>query len=243
MRIVLAEAELMFRDALRRACTEGRRHEVVGEAGDGEEAVRIVTAVQPEVLLLELDLPRLDGFAVAEQVRQCSRATQIIAVTAARGSYTVFRIERHNFNGYIDKGSSPLGALHDALAAAENGRCYFTPAYTAIREERMRDPRAFDKVLSDRELEVLGYIGRALNDDEIGAQLGIASRTVETFRHRILQKLGVAGTPKLIRFAIEKGFTPLSAVSATPPLQKPKDLPSRLPPEHFTPGARIRRQQ
>jgi two-component system, NarL family, response regulator NreC len=243
MRIVLAENELMFRDALRLACVENRRHEVVGEASDGEEAVRVVTAAQPEVLLLEIDLPRLDGFAVAETLRQQSRLTQIIAVTAARGSYTVFRIERCNFHGYVDKGTNPLSAVREAIAAAEAGRRYFAPQFTAAREERMRDPKGFDKVLSERELEVLGYIGRSMNDDEIGATLGIAARTVETFRHRILQKLGIAGTPKLIRYALEKGFTPMSAVMAPPLVSRPAPPSVSIPPSHFTPGARIRRRE
>lgn len=250
MRIVLAEDELMFRDALRHACVEGRRHQVVGEASDGEEAVRVVKAVQPELLLLELDLPRLDGFAVAEQVRQFSHSTQIIAVTASRGSYTVFRVERGQFQGYVDKTSNPLGSVREALTAAEAGQRYFTPQFSAVREQRLRDPKAFDKVLSDRELEVLGYIGRSMNDDEIASALGIASRTVETFRHRILQKLGIAGTPKLIRFALENGFTPLSAIApplstlpaipVLPPPLPPPAIPP--PPTHLTPGARIRRK-
>lgn len=237
MRIVLADEELMFRDALRQACTADARHEVVGEADDGEEAVRLVSAEQPNLLFLELDLPRMDGFAVAEAVRQRSRGTQIIAVTASRASYTLLRVERGNFEGYIDKGTNTLAAVRESIAAAASGRRYYSAMFHAVKEERMRDPKAFDKVLSDREQEVLGFIGMSFNDDEIAQRLGIAARTVETFRHRILQKLGIAGTPKLIRFALEKGFTPFSAVAAPRKLV----VPPIIPPAHFTPGARIRR--
>ncbi|HET7537587.1 MAG TPA: response regulator transcription factor [Candidatus Didemnitutus sp.] len=228
MRIVLAEKERMFREMLRRACIERARHEVVGEASDGEETVRIVSEQQPNLLLVDVDLPRLDGFGVAEVVRRVSRSTSIVALTASCASYTLFRIEHCQFEGYIDKGSNGIEALHHLLAEAENGRRYFAPVFHDVKAERVRDPRAFDKVLSDREQQVLGLIGRSLSDDEIGAQLGIAARTVETFRHRILQKLGVAGTPKLIHFALENGFTPISAVQTRPPA-------------HSAPGVRVRR--
>ncbi len=211
MRIVIAEDEQMFREVMRRVCVQEFGYQIVGEATDGDEAVRVVAATTPDVLLLDLDLPRLDGFAVASAVKRSSRFTLVIAVTSWRGSYTLYRIERGGFDGYVDKGGSSLTALRDALAAASMGQRYFSPAFVAAKEARLRDPNAFDKVLSDRELEVLPLIGIALSDEEIGARLGICSRTVETFRHRILKKLGVRGTPKLMRFATEMGFTQLAS--------------------------------
>ena len=207
MRIVIAEDEQMFREVLKRICTEEFGHELAGFAGDGEEAIRLVASVRPDLLLLDLDLPKLNGFAVAEAVRRVSRTTRIVAVTASRASYTLYRVERAAFDGYIDKGTSSLGALREAIAAVALGRRYHSPVFAAVKEARLRDPNAFDKVLSNRELEVLSLIGLSLNDEEIGGSLGICAKTVETFRHRILKKLGVRGTPKLIRFAIEKGFT------------------------------------
>jgi len=206
MRIVIAEDEQMFREVVKKVCTEEFGHEIVGMASDGEEAVRVVASVRPDLLLLDLDLPRMNGFAVADASKRASRATRIIVVTSSRASYTLYRIERAAFDGYIDKGSSSLGSLREAIAAVAHGRRYHAPIFSAIRDARLRDPKGFDKVLSDREQEVLALIGHSMNDEEIGESLGICAKTAETFRHRILKKLGVRGTPKLIRFAIEKGF-------------------------------------
>lgn len=215
-------------------CVDEFGHEIVGKTGDGLEAVDLVASARPNLLLLDLNLPRLDGFAVADETRRISRSTHIIAVTACRGSYTLFRVERGGFDGYVDKGADSLASLRSALSAAENGRRYFSPTFATVKDERLRDPKAFDKLLTEREQEVLSLIGLSLADDEIGGHLGICARTVETFRHRILKKLGIGGTPKLIRFAIDQGF------SANVPPRQAVATPVLVGPRAFAPGTRIR---
>lgn len=215
MRVVIAEEEQLFREVLRKVCLEEFGCTIVGEAADGETAVNLVAATQPDLLLLNLNLPVLDGFSVAHAAKRASLQTRIIVVTASRGSYTLYRIEHGNFDGYIDKGTSGLSTLRDAFAACARGQRYFSSIFFSDKASRLRDPKAFDKVLSDREREVLRWIGMSLDDHEIGRRLGIRPRTVETFRGRILKKLGVRGTPKLIRFAIESGFTEVPSCGAT----------------------------
>ena len=207
MRIVIADSEELYLHSMRFVCATEFGHEVIALAADGESAVREAIKLRPDVLLLELDLPKLDGFGIIQKVRPACPLTSIIAVTSCRGSFTILRVERAGFDGYLDKGSNSLSGLRHALAAAAQGRRYFSPAFHAIRDARIRDSSSFDKILSDRELQVLALIGHSLNDDEIGANLGISARTAETFRHRILKKMRVAGTPKLIRLATELGFT------------------------------------
>jgi two-component system NarL family response regulator len=211
MRIVIADDEEMFRHAMKFICAGEFGHDVVGAASDGEEAAAMAKAERPDVLLIELGLTTLDGFGVIRTVRPHCPLTSIIAVSAHLGSYTLFRVERAGFDGFIDKGPTSISSLRRALAAAAQGQKFFSPAFGAVREARLRDPGSFDKVLSDRELEVFSLIGQSMSDDEIGEQLRISARTAETFRHRILKKLGVAGTPKLIRLAIELGFAQIPA--------------------------------
>lgn len=226
MRIVIAEDEQMFREVLHKVCAEQFGHEIVGEAGSGDEAIRIVAATRPDLLLLDLDLPEVDGFAVVEAVKRLSRSTRVVAVTSSRATYTLFRIERSGFDGYIDKGANSLVELRQAVAAAAEGRCYHSPTFVTVKQARLRDPKAFDKVLSNREQEVLSLIGWSMNDREIGERLGICAKTVETFRHRILQKLDVRGTPKLIRFAIETGFTQVPLAETRSPFSRVAALAS-----------------
>lgn len=214
MRIIIADAEEMFREVMQRVCSMEFGHEVVNVVGDGEKAAHSAKAFRPDVLLMDLSLPKLDGFEVVAAVRDACPLTKIIAISSLCGSYTLFRVERAGFDGYIHKGSNSISAIRHALAAAAQGQRYFSPTFHEVKQARLRDPQSFDKVLSNREIEVLALIGFAMSDQEIGEQLHISTRTAETFRHRILKKLNVPGTPKLIRRAIELGFTQVPACLA-----------------------------
>jgi DNA-binding NarL/FixJ family response regulator len=207
MRIVIAEDHEMFREVIRRVCVVDFGHEVVGEAADGPAAIRAVLTAEPDLLLLDLSLPEIDGFGVIDVLARAHSPTRVIALTSARGDYTVFRVERAGFHGFVDKSGSTLDQLRAAIQAVGAGRRYFSPAFVAATAARRADPVAFDKVLSERERAVLGLIGGSLSDAEIARRLSIHRKTVETHRQRIMDKLNLHGTPKLIRFAIEQGFT------------------------------------
>ena len=196
----------MFREALRKTCAS-LGHDVVGEAGDGLTAVDAVQKTAADVILLDLGLPELDGLEVVQRLKLESPGTRIVALTAAQGEYTLFCIEKLGIQGFIDKGTTSIENLGEALTAVANGRTWFSPEYERATMERKRNPFSFDKVLSDREKQVLALIGHSLSDSEIGLRLGIAPKTAETFRQRIMDKLNIHGTPKLIRFARSAGFT------------------------------------
>jgi DNA-binding NarL/FixJ family response regulator len=207
MRIVIAEDHEMFREVIRRVCIDDFGCAVVGEAADGPAAIRMVLAAEPELLLLDLNLPAIDGFGVIDVLRRAHSAVRVIALTSARGDYTVFRVERAGFHGFVDKGGNSLANLRAAIEAVAAGRRYFSSAFVQAAAARRADPISFDKVLSERERAVLGLIGGSLSDEEIARQLSIHPKTAETHRQRIMDKLNIHGTPKLIRFAIEQGFT------------------------------------
>jgi len=206
MRIVIAEDHQMFREVIRKVCAEFG-HQVVGEAEDGPSTLRAVLGTAPDVLLLDLSLPGLDGFGVVDVLRKAGLAIRVIALTSARGDYTAYRVERAGFDGFVDKNTNSLESLKAAIEAVGAGRTYFSRSYVQMNAARKQNPGSFDKVLSDRELSVLELIGSSLSDEEIAIRLGINPKTAETHRQRIMDKLNIHGTPKLIRFAIENGFT------------------------------------
>jgi len=207
LRIAIAEDHLMFREVIRKVCIDEFRHEVVAEADTGPSAVRVVLASSPDVLLLDLNLPELDGFGVLEVLRKAHSPVRVIALTSARGEYTLYRVERAGFHGFVDKSTNNLASLRGAIEAVCTGKTYFAPTFVEANAARKQNPISFDKVLSERERTVLGLIGRSLSDDEIARRLKINSRTAETYRQRLMDKLNVHGTPKLILFAVEHGFT------------------------------------
>lgn len=238
---VIVESEDLSRETIERLCRYefGQHLQVDGFAQDGNEALRMISVLQPDLLIIDLQLAHYDGFAVIEHAREIRPGTKIIILTAASTPYTLYRIERLGVDAYIDKNDHATEGLRTALREVAGGRRYFGRKLLKEKQRRLADPVSFDKLLTDREREVLGLIGHGLSNEEIGALLVITAKTAETFRHRLLKKLGLAGTPKLIRFAIDQGFTQF-ALSAHTGKRVVRDFaPAATPPS--TPHTAVER--
>jgi len=197
----------MIRDVIRKVCSSDFGYSVVGETDSGVEAVELIMKRKPDAVILDLSLPDMDGFNVADRVLKVMPGLKILMLSSHCDDYTLFRVEKSGVHGFIDKNSNTLEILRDALKAIAAGRVYFSQAFQDAKVARRSDPRSFVKVLSDWERAILSLIGQGLSDDEIGTRLNLSPRTVQTHRSNILRKLNLKGTPKLIAFAIEHGFT------------------------------------
>lgn len=210
----------MFREVLRKLCAVELRHEVVGEADDGERAVALVTETRPDLVLLDLHLPNLDGFGVVEQIRRILPNIRVLVLSSHCDEYTVFRAERARVQGFVDKNTNTVETLKEAIAAVADGRTSFSAAFQRVKATRRADPLSFEKVLSDRERTILALIGEPFTDEEIGRRLSISTATVEKHRFNLLRKLELRTTAELARYAREHGFTlsaPRSGDGATLP--------------------------
>jgi DNA-binding NarL/FixJ family response regulator len=197
----------MFREVLRKVCSVDLGHELVGEAGDGQQAVQIVAKTKPDLVLLDLHLPSLDGFGVVEAIRKHAPLVKILVLSSHCDEYTVFRSERAHVQGFVDKNTNSVAMLQAAIGAVAQGRVWFSDAFLKAKAARLRDPRSFDKILTQRERDVLALVGLPLSDAEISAELEIAIETVEKHRFNILRKLELQSTTELVRYAREHGFT------------------------------------
>lgn len=218
MTIVIVEDHLMFRDVIRKVCTAQYGHQVVGETGSGIEAVELILRLQPDAVILDLSLPDMDGFNVVDRVLSKASSLRILVVSSHCDDYTLFRVEKSGVHGFIDKNSNTIEALQDALVAIGSGRVYFSATFLEAKLARRNDPRSFTKVLSEWERAILSLIGQGLSDEEIGSRLDLSHRTVQTHRSHILRKLDIKGTPKLIAFAIEHGFTQVPLKNGSSPV-------------------------
>lgn len=207
VRIVIVEDHLMFRDVIRKTCAMRAGHEVVGETESGMKAVEMILDLKPDAVILDLSLPDMDGFNVVDQIAKKLPSLKILVVSSHCDDYTLFRVEKSGVHGFVDKNSNTVETLLEALAALEAGRIYYSSTFMAAKRARRANPTSFTKILSDRERAVLSLIGQGLTDEEIGERLNVSHRTAQTHRSRILRKLDIKGTPKLIAFAIEQGFT------------------------------------
>lgn len=197
----------MFREVLRKVCAEELRHEIVGEAGDGRTAVGLALTTSPDLVLLDLHLPNLDGFGVVEALRKIAPEIRILVLSSHCDEYTVWRAERARVLGFVDKNTNTVATLKDAIAAVSAGRTYFSDTFKRVKAARIKDAQSFDKVLTNRELDVLALIGVPLNDDEIAHQLKLSAGTVAKHRFNALRKLELRSLSELVRYARDHGLT------------------------------------
>lgn len=206
---MMVEDHVLFREMMRGVCERDFGWEVVAETGSGAEAVRLAQEHRPDVVILDLHLPDRDGFTVIDELVKLGGAARILVVSSRCDDYTLYRVERAGVHGFLDKNTNTPETLRTALSQVAEGRCFYSRMFQDAKLARRRDPANFVALLTEWERVILGLIGQSLSDAEIGEQLGISPSTVMTHRSKIMRKVGVSGTPKLIRYAIEHGFTQL----------------------------------
>lgn len=207
--IVVVEDHALMREVFCKACME-LGHRVVAAVDTGAKAITAILSQQPQLLILDLALPDLDGFAVWETIQGRGQHPRTLAVSSHCDANTIWRVEKARFDGFVDKRASMLRDLGDAVFALSQGRKYFSETFVTARQKRHHDPLAFHKILSDRQQEILSLIGELLNDDEIAGRMEITSQTAEKHRFRILRRLGLHTRSELVRYAHKHGLVKLT---------------------------------
>jgi two-component system nitrate/nitrite response regulator NarL len=184
--------------------------EIVGEAGDGWEAVRKARELNPDIILMDIDMPQMSGLAVTELLRKERPQIKVLILSMHGNSEYVLRIIQSGARGYVLKETSP-DELMKAIDIVTSGESFFSPdvARTALNQFVRRGETDENAHLTAREKEVLIQIAEGLSNKEIASQLGVGTRTVETHRERIMRKLNIHSVAGLTKFAIIKGFIAL----------------------------------
>lgn len=211
-RIVIADDHAVVREGIRHVLGASPDFEVVGEAGTGREAVRLTEAHKPDVVVLDISMPDGGGLDVVGRVRQSAPASRVLVLSIHDDERYVRESVRAGANGYLRKDSTPA-ELRDAVRAVHRGESYFSPAIAerlAAAErgapEGEGPPAGRLAALTPRERDVLRGIVEGLTNKEIAARLEISTRTVESHRESLMQKLGVRNVAALTRLALEEGF-------------------------------------
>ena len=179
--------------------------EVVGEAGDGLEALALVASHAPDVVLMDLSMPRLDGVAATERIGAAHPSVRVLVLTTYDTDADIVRAVEAGATGYLLK-DTPLPQLADAVRAAARGETVLAPPVAARLVSRMRAP-AVDAPTA-RELQVLAGVARGLTNAEIGRELYIGEATVKTHLLRVFAKLGVDDRTRAVMVAVGRGLLP-----------------------------------
>jgi DNA-binding NarL/FixJ family response regulator len=184
--------------------------EVVGEAGDGAEAVRTVSRLSPDILVVDMSMPVENGAQVTRRVRQASPDVRVIALTVHDDRAYLAQLLKAGVAGYVLKHAATSELIH-AIHTVVAGGVYLDPrvAGSVVNDfvGDAREPaRGGPDELSDREAEVLRQIARGFSNKEVAAQLAISVKTVETYKARVMEKLGLRGRADLVRYALRRGW-------------------------------------
>jgi DNA-binding NarL/FixJ family response regulator len=210
--LMLADDHRIVRQGLRVILAAEPGFELVGEAADGLEAVRLAERLQPDVLVLDLMLPGLSGLEVTHQVLRRSPRTRVVILSMHSDEAYVVEALRAGASAYVLKNSG-IEELVQAIREVAAGRRYFSPPITEpalsayVHNTKDKPPDPFH-TLTAREREVMHLTAAGHSGVEIGKRLFISPRTVETHRANLMRKLGVRNQKELVRFAMQRGLLP-----------------------------------
>jgi len=205
VRVLLADDHQIVRQGLR-ALLEREGLEVVGEASDGQEALRLVGAIHPDVAILDLSMPQLNGLDAACGVQQASPRTKAILLTMHVEEHQVVAALRAGIRGYVVK-TQAAEEVMQAIREVSRGGIYLSPGVSRVVVEAYLaniDPPP--DPLAPRERQVLQLVAEGKTSKEVAALLGLSVKTAESYRTRIMEKLNLHETASLVRYAIRRGL-------------------------------------
>ncbi len=205
LRILIADDQTVLRQGLKTVLRQ-EGFEIVGEASDGHTAIKMCHVLQPEIAILDIGMPLLNGIDAAREIHRSCRNTKIILLTMSTEGSHVLTSLRAGISGYVLK-SNPFASLVEAIRAVARGETYLSSGVSkTIVKAYLSNPVLPADPLSLRERQVLQLIAEGMSMKEVGGVLGISARTAETHRARIMRKLNIFNVAGLVRYALKHGL-------------------------------------
>jgi NarL family two-component system response regulator LiaR len=209
--ILLAENHVVVRESIRQFLEREANFEVVGEAGDGEEAVRMVSQLKPDVIVMDISMPKLSGIEATKQIKALQPSAVVLILTAYDYEQYIFPLLEAGAAGYLLKDVSSR-ELISAIQTVYRGEAVLHPAIARKVMERLRQPkveptgeRASD-LLSERETSILKMAAKGMSNSDIAQELHLSVRTIESHLGNIFNKLGVGSRTEAVIQAMKRGW-------------------------------------
>jgi two-component system response regulator NreC len=210
-RIIIAEDHTILREGLCALISSQEDLEVVGEAGDGREAIRQVEGLEPDLILMDLSMPRMSGVEAIREIRKRTPKTKILALTVHKTEEFILEVLQAGADGYIPKDASS-NELMMAIRSVLEGKRYLCPSVSGVVIEGYLESRRPSEsstpwdTLTKREREILKLIAEGYKNKEIGDYLYISVKTVEKHRANLMKKLDLHSAAALTAYAMERGL-------------------------------------
>uniref|UniRef100_A0A7C4MST0 Response regulator transcription factor n=1 Tax=Desulfatirhabdium butyrativorans TaxID=340467 RepID=A0A7C4MST0_9BACT len=214
IKVFLADDHTVVRDGLRMLLEAGGDIQVVGQAADGLRTVQEVQRLEPDVVVMDISMPHMDGIEATRRILRSCPKTGVVILSVHATSEHIFQALRSGAKGYLLKESAGEEVVQ-AVRAVHSGLHYFSNSITEIMIQEYIQLREISSKksplerLSDREHEILKLLANGKSNAEIAAILHLSVKSVETYRSRMMQKLGIRDLASLVKFAIQHGLTSL----------------------------------
>jgi len=203
--VLLADDHVLVRQAIK-SLLEREGFQITGEAGDGQELVRIAEGLQPDVVVLDIGMPLINGLVAARELKRVCPKTKTILLTAHDEDQYVLEALRAGIRGYILKNQDAID-LVSALRQVCRGQVYLSPGISrVVTDAYVSISSVTDDPLSERERVVLQMIAEGKTTKDIAAILGVSVKTAESHRSRLMHKLDIHETASLVRYAVRRGL-------------------------------------
>lgn len=205
IRLYLIDDHIVVREGLR-ALLESHGHQVVGEADEPTPALSEITRLQPDVVLLDLNLGKRSGFEVLAEIERRKLSTKVVVLTMSSQPRNVAEALRMGALGYVLKGAATEGLIK-AIEAAASGKRLLGENEAELAMQGLADAAdEGDEILSPRERQILVMVARGASSTEIATELHLSSKTVDTYRSRLMAKLNLSDVPALVRWTIRNNL-------------------------------------
>jgi DNA-binding NarL/FixJ family response regulator len=210
IRIILADDHAVMRRGLRLVLEEQTDFQVVGEAGDGREAVALAEKLSPDVAVLDITMPNLNGIEAARQICAMQAGIAVVVLSMHSDEGYVLRALKAGARGYVLK-ESPDTDLVQAIRSVQQGKAFFSPTVSRllvedyVRQLQDKDIEDSYDLLTQRERELLQLFAEGKSNKDVANMLNLSVYTIETHRGNIMEKLNLHSVPELILYAVRKG--------------------------------------
>ena len=209
IRVIVAEDHATVREGLKLIINAQPDMEVVADAEDGRTAIELAQKLQPDVALMDISMPGLNGLKATAKLKECCPDVQVLAVTRHKDDGYLQQVLRAGASGYVLKQSPPAELLH-AIRAVANGGKYLDPALAGKVMGRYSGRRSVINEggtdVSDREVEVLRLVAWGHSNKEIATRLDLSVKTIEVHKANAMKKLGMASRIDIVRYAVLQGW-------------------------------------
>lgn len=202
--VLIADDHKLFRQGMAAMLGEAKNIKVIGEAEGGSEALDLLAELEPDVLLLDIEMPQIDGFEVLKKLKKVTLSTKALVLTMHSSAEFIKNIVKAGAAGYLKK-DSDKELLLTAIQEVHNKGNYYPPETSHLVLQSLQE-RNKGELVSPREKEVINLIAEGLTTKEIAEKLFLSKHTIESHRQNILLKLDLKNSAELVKYAIKRGW-------------------------------------